>query len=1319
VLAKRKLLSGPELESHLSHWRERLDGAGELELPADRPRGQTYRREQQSLRLSAALTEGVRAWCVGAGATTSMAVAAAFAGLLGRHAGQHDVVFGLTIASGAPGEKDAGFVNTVALRTDLAEPVTFDALLERMKQAFCAAIAHHELSSEQLVDDLRARQRPGRIFQVTFSAEPSVDAAAKLDLTLSAIEAAGSLELELAYNADLFEEARVVDLLKQLEQLLGAAVANAQGQLAHASLVTSSARSLLPDSSAALVARWEGSIAERVSANAARTPSALAAEDPVGRWTYRELEASSNQLAHWLVGQGIARGEVVGVYAHRSASLAATLLGVLKAGAAFAIFDPSYPAHRIIDALALAKPRAWIVVSGAEAPAAELESKLGLLDLRARGTMPRRPADAAPWSGAPTTPLALVIDPDDLAYLTFTSGSTGKPKAIVGTHRPLSHFFAWDTQTFGLRADDRFSLLSGLAHDPLLRDVFTPLWIGASLHAPPPDAVGVPGALAAWLTATKVTVVHTTPPLARVILTGAGALPSLRFVFFGGDVLTRSLVRAVREAAPKATVVNFYGATETPQAMASFVVPTFSAATEDGGFPISVGVGIEGVQLLVRNGLGEGAGIGELGEIVVRTPYLTRGYLNPAPADAARFSDGAFRTGDFGRYLSTGDVVYVGRVDDQVKVRGFRVELGEIESALRAHPQVREAVAVASDDEASGGKRLIAYVAGDADSAALRTHLRERLPDYMIPGIIVRIERMPLTPNGKVDRRALPTQTAVKDAGAATKASPPSAPVNDVAAKISAIWKDTLGVDAVDPHDNFFDLGGHSLNATQIAFLICEAFDISITVRSIFDGPTVAELSERVLEAILKSAAPEPVASARPESGPMSKRGSRVAKGGAPSSRKGLLPLSFEQETFWSWEHAHPGTIEWNEPEGFKLHGKLDVPALERTIAELIRRHEPLRTIFPVVEGKPRQRVLERGEPLRIVDLRTLAGDAKTQEVDRIRKEECGHIFEPERRALFRCCLVRLAGDEHLLFMVAHHLVLSDRGRGAVNAEFGPLYEAFSKRLPSPLPEPTVQYADYAVRQKERFDAGELADHMHYWRSKLEGASATVLPGKLPANTPRPSSSGACSFHPVSIAKPVADAAEALARSEQGLLVMVLLAALKVLLHQRTGQENLVVSAVRADPSEAAVGDPSDYTVVRTDVSGSPSFRLLVSRVRTNMMEAWEHELPLRLVLDSEIPFEHALHNVNINFQRATESTAPTTFGGVSVEPLWVWARSIRWAQLALVILVKKDTVEGMFLTSDDVFGREEAAKLSSDYSALLKHLVEHPDEPIRNTTAS
>ncbi|HEX8180382.1 MAG TPA: amino acid adenylation domain-containing protein [Pyrinomonadaceae bacterium] len=876
----------------LAYWTEQLAGLAPLQLPADylRPPLQTSHGARATRLLARPLVEDLKALSLQESATPFMTLLTAFKVLLARFAGQTDVAVGIPIAGRNQAEVEGligCFLNTLVLRTEVSAGLSFRALLRRVREVALGAYAHQDVPFEKLLQELQPERDLSRtpLFQVFFNMlnitldrvtlsdlvlesfavfEPE----AKFDLTLYVDENADGLKLTLVYNTDLFTPARMTELLAQYEHLLVQISGRPDDEINTFSLVTPQAQTLLPNPTAPLPGTWHGSIHSLFAEQARRRPDHPATSDPREVWTYAELDARSNQLAHYLCAHGIVRGDVVAVYAHRSAALVWTLLGILKAGAAFVLLDAAYPARRLVDYLQVARPRAWLALAAAGALPDALAEHVAQADFCCRLTVhPRATTGADALSAyAPTAP-AVEVGPDDLAYVSFTSGSTGRPKGVLGKHQSLSLFTAWAEKEFGLDERGRYTMLSGLSHDPLHRDILVPLQLGATLCIPDPEEIGTPGWLAQWMAREQISVSNLTPAMGKLLTeTGAAGdalkLTSLQHVFFVGEMLKRQDVARLRALAPAVNVVNLYGTTETSRAVSYFIpapemtdVDGLAAAARLPKEVLPVGRGISEVQLLILNAAGRLAGVGEAGELYFRSPHLARGYLHAELPGEARFlpnpfthaaGDRLYKTGDLGRYLPDGNVELIGRADQQVKLRGFRIELGEIEAALKTHATVRECVVLLREDEGQD-KRLVAYVvpAERSELAAeeLRRHLQQMLPAYMIPAAFVTLAALPLTPNGKVDRRALPAP----DLSVAPEAEH-VAPRTEVEEVLARLWCELLGLERVSVEDNFFLLGGHSLIATQLLSRVQQTFQVTVPLRHLFTTPTIAGLALAIVQ---------------------------------------------------------------------------------------------------------------------------------------------------------------------------------------------------------------------------------------------------------------------------------------------------------------------------------------------------------------------------------------------------------------------------------------------------------------------------------------
>jgi amino acid adenylation domain-containing protein len=1339
---QRERLSGAELDRQIAYWRGRLgDDPPALDLPLDRPRPalQTYRGASSSMVLPRGLSEGLKQVGLASRSSLFMTLLAGFEVLLHRMSGQDDVLVGTPVAGRLRVDAESligFFLNSLVLRTNLSGQPTFRELLLRVRETALGAYAHQEVPFEKLLEVFQPDRDLSRtpLFQVFFNLAnfPDLDtrlpggltveglgameAESKFDLTVYAADTVEGIRLHLVYNADLFDAPRMSEMLRQYRAVLERVVEDPEMPVGALPLVTPEAAAVLPDPRALLGEEWQGAVHELFAERAACRPERPAVSDPEGSWTYGELARAAERLAARLQEAGVEKGDRVAVWAHRSAPVVWAVLGTLRAGAAFVMLDPAYPATRIVEMLRLAEPRAFLGIAAAGDPSDEVDAWLRETATW-RLTLPGGGPEGARALSLPEKAPEVRVGPDDLAYVAFTSGSTGAPKGILGRHGPLSHFIPWQAERFGLDGEDRYSLLSGLAHDPLQRDMFTPLATGASLAAPAPDDLLVPGRLAAWAAREGITVAHLTPALGRVLTepAGDGGAPSLvstlRWVLLVGDVLTRLDVDRLRGIAPCVTCVNLYGSTETQRAVAYHVV---DPVVEDGGpaadrvrqvFPL--GRGMRDVQLLVLRPAGPPAlaGVGEVGEICVRSPHLAAGYLGDEAGTRERFltnpftgrpGDRLYRTGDLGRYLPDGQVAFAGRADQQVKIRGFRIELGEIEAALGRLQGVKEAVVLALQDGPDpADRRLVAFVVGES-AGDLRQALAAKLPSYMVPSAFVRLDRMPITPNGKVDRRAL---TARKDEAEGPRVSfvLPRTPAEQ---RMAGLWAGVLGLaeDRVGAHGNFFELGGHSLLATRLASRVQAAFGADLPLRAFFEAPTVAALTAVVLaEAGRGEGRDEP---------DLVRRSATEA------------PLSFSQERLWFLERLTPGTGMYNLPGAAWLRGPLDPGSLARAFGEIVRRHESLRTRFVVRADAPVQ-VIDPPAPwgLPLVDLSALPEGFGRPESGRLAREDAAGPFNLERGPLLRATLLRLGPGEHALLVTVHHIASDGWSQRLLLRELAAHYETFSSGAP-PLPELPVQYADYAVWQRERLTGETLERQLAYWRERL---GDNPPPLDLPLDRPRPAVQ---TFRGAAVTgllpRALSESLQALAVGESASLFMVLLAGFELLLARQSGQDDVVAGAPVAGRLRPEVEDLIGFflntLVLRTDLSGRPTFRELVRRVRETALSAYAHQdVPFeRLLVDlqperdlSRTPLFQVFFNM-LNLPPA----AARLPSGLDVEPLGGDAGDARF-DLTVYAAQGEEGIAFNLVYNADLFDEARMEELLRQYWALLAQAVEQPDAPV------
>ncbi len=868
---QREYLQGEVLESQVRWWRERLDADAVLELPTDRPRPAvpSGRGARLTVVLPPSLLEGLKSLARAEGGTLFTVLLAGFQALLHRYTGQPDIVVGTSVAGRGRADLEGLiglFTNTLALRTDVSGQPAFRTLLGRVRETTLGAYAHQDVPFEKLVDALK----PGRqlsvapLFQVALTlqnapmpplrlpglvmdAQPVDNRTSKADVSLLAVELPEEQGLRLAaeYNTDLFEPGTVQRLLAHLSTLLEAAVANPDLRISELPLMESAERQRIGGAWTGTSAPFpEACIHTLFEAQARRTPDAVALRFRGQSLTYSQLDVRANQLAHALRRRGVGPETRVALSVERSLELAVGLLGILKAGGAWVPVDPLLPRERL--AFMLEDSGASVLVT----QSALLERFSEAHHARAICLDSEKDALSRERTEAPVTG----VEPCHLAYLLYTSGSTGTPKGTAVEHRGVANLVTQEAVAYGIGPDSRVLQFASLSFDLSVEEVFTTLCSGATLVQAPLEEL-MPGApLQKLLRDEAVTVISLTP--AALAATPVEELPALRTIISGGETLPAEVV--ARWATPGRRFVNSYGPTEAT------VVATLTECVADGRVP-SIGRPLANVRAHVLDARGEPVPVGVKGELFIGGVGVARGYAGRPGLTAERFLPDPFsgeagarlyRTGDVVRWREDGTLEFVGRADAQVKVRGFRIELGEVEAALSKLPPVREAVVMARED-GPGGKRLVAYVVAhegvQTDSAALRAALKETLPEYMVPSAIVVLPAMPLTPNGKVDRKALP---AADLSGMAAREY--VAPRTATEERLAGLWQELLGVKRVGAEDSFFDLGGHSLLATQAVSRIRHAFGVELPLRRLFESPTVEAVARLIDEALAGRAAPAP-----------------------------------------------------------------------------------------------------------------------------------------------------------------------------------------------------------------------------------------------------------------------------------------------------------------------------------------------------------------------------------------------------------------------------------------------------------------------------
>ncbi len=1339
---QRRWLGGKRLEGQLAYWRQALAGAPyqvELQVDRARPAVSRHRGGRHRVHLSGEVVRGLREVGRREGATLYMVVLAGFEAWLHRYTGQEDVLVGTPIANRTRGEVEGligFFVNTLVMRGDVRGDPRFRELVGRVKETALGAYAHQDLPFERLVEELQPERDLGRtpLFQVMFALQNAAvgevelegleaspvgmgEGAAKFDLTLSMVETEEGLEGVLEYDRDLFESATVERMGEHLERLLAGAAAEPEARVSELPLMGEAERRRLLEEwsgSATTAPAAERCVHELFEEQAGMTPEAVAVRCGATVLTYGELRRRAGRLARHLRDLGVRPESRVGLLAERSPGTVAGMLGILEAGGAFVPLDPDSPPHRL--ALLMDEARASLLVSASAGGSGLRLGSVAEGEDRRAGRFEVVPVDGGLGAPSPLDHEGLpgAPHPGNLAYVVFTSGSTGRPKAVGVEHGPAARHFTSVGGEYGLRPEDRVLQFGSLVFDASLEQVFASLLCGATVVLRDGEAWDARRLLrevrGVGITVLNLPTAYWHAVAAEMIDAGERLPDGVpRLVIVGGEAARPEAVRRWRRSRlGSARLLNGYGPTEAVITAALFEIPP---AWEEDAHPRMVPIGRPApgrtAYVLDRGGAPVPAGVP--GELFLGGGLLSRGYLDRPDATAEAFVPDPFarvagarlyRTGDRARWLEDGTLEFLGRLDHQVKIRGYRVEPGEVEAALSGHPGVAEAAVVAREDGV-GELRLVGYVVLRAGSAAgpveLRRWLKERLPDHMVPPVLVEVESLPRTPSGKLDRRALPELEAVRPAGSGSRLAPRS-PVEEV---LAGIWGQVLGLERVGVEDDFFALGGHSLLATQVVSRVREGLGVELPLRAAFERPALGELAAAVEEALRTQAGLEAAPIVRVE-------------------REGELPLSFAQERLWFLDQLEPGGFAYNVPGAVRLSGELDVAALERSLGEIVRRHEALRTTFASVGGRPVQVIVPAGRfDLEVVEL------GGREEGEREREAEAGRVveeaselsFDLGRGPLLRAGLVRLSGTEHVLWVVMHHIVSDGWSLGVFLRELGALYGAYRRGESSPLEEPAVQYADYAVWQRRWLGGERLERQLAYWKEKLAGAPPRL---ELPADYPRPAvSRHRGGRHRVHLSGEVVRGLRELGRRERATLYMVVLAGFEAWLHRYTGQQDVPVGTPIANRTrgevEGLIGFFVNTLVMRGDLSRDPRFRELVVRVRETALGAYAHQdLPFERLVE-ELQPERDLGRTplfQVMFALQNAAVGEVELSGLEASPVGVGEGSAKF-DLTLSMVETEAGLEGVLEYDRELFEAATAERMGGHLERLLAGAAAEPESRV------
>ncbi|WP_439862469.1 non-ribosomal peptide synthase/polyketide synthase [Pseudomonas antarctica] len=1303
---QRNWMAAGERERQLAYWTQHLGSEhAVLEMPTDRPRPakQSLRGADHHIALDPHLISGLQQLAQRTGATTFMVLLASFQTLLHRYSGQSEIHVGVPIANRTRLETErliGFFINTQVTKATFNAQSSFTALLQQVKQHALDAQAHQDLPFEQLVEALQ----PGRslshnpLFQVMFnhqSAQKPSNAAdrprvsaleveafewnsttSQFDMTLSTYESASGLSATLTYATDLFDALTIERLAGHWLRLLHGIVAAPGQPVAELPMLDHAERQQIVSAWNDTAAPYplDRSVQQLIEAQVAATPSAPALMFGELQLSYCQLNRRANQLAHRLIEMGVGPDVLVGIATERSVEMVIGLLAVLKAGGAYVPLDPEYPQDRL----------SYMIE----------DSGIGLLltqhhllaQLPIPAALPVLVLDQLDVSAYADTNPDVTVDGENLAYVIYTSGSTGKPKGAGNRHSALTNRLCWMQQAYALTASDTVLQKTPFSFDVSVWEFFWPLMTGARLAVAGPGDHRDPATLVSLIQRYEVTTLHFVPSMLQVFLLdeNVARCTGLTRIVCSGEALPVDAQQQVFAKLPNAGLFNLYGPTEAA------IDVTHWTCREEGKAGVPIGQPIANLSTYILDAELQPVPAGVIGELYLGGEGLARGYHRRPALTAERFMTSPFgdgqrlyRTGDLASYRTDGVIEYRGRIDHQVKLRGLRIELGEIETRLMELDCVREAVVIAADGQ------LVAYaVPTEAREAAelrsdIKKRLGEHLPDYMVPAQLIFLDQLPLSPNGKLDRKALPKLDA------STQQNRYVAPRTALEIQIADIWQNVLNLEQVGLTDDFFALGGHSLLATQIISRVRKTLNLDVALRSLFErsvlGDFVAGLDGHTLQHQL----------------PL-----------VPVDRNHPLPLSYAQERQWFLWQLDPHSAAYHLPAALRLTGALDIAALEQAFNHLISRHESLRTTFVADNERPRQVIAEQAPLTLVVEALESPPDEAT--IKAFVEHETRQLFDLQRGPLLRVRLLRLADDEHVLVLTQHHIVSDGWSVQLMVEELINLYSAAQAGQPHSLAPLPIQYADYAAWQRQWMQAGERERQLAYWTVQLAGEHSVL---ELPTDRPRPAEQSYRGAHvSLALAPGLGDAVQQLAHRLGVTPFMLLLASFQTLLHRYSGQHDIRVGVPIANrnrvETEGLIGFFVNTQVIKAEFNAQLRVEELLQQVKRHALDAQAHQdLPFEQLVEALQPERSLSHNPLFQVMFNHQSAGPerqSLPSALQVEGL-DWEGSTAQFDLTLSTSESAEGLSATLTYATDLFNADTIERLGRHWQQLLHSLMADP----------
>jgi len=1305
-----------------------------LDLPLDRlrPARRSFASAREDYVLDADLVTAIRKMGARRGVSLFATLLASFAALLARLSNHSQVAVGIPAAGQSIDGHDhlvGHCVNTLPLLfdIDLAQPAS--KAIDDAQATLLDALDHQRYTFGTLLKKLKVARDPSRLplISVMFNIDQALDhehaafpglemdfasnarTFENFELFVNAVQEQGALRLECQYNTDLFDTTTIRHWMGYWRTMLEAMVADDGAALGSLPLLAETERRLLLEkfNDTQIDYPRDRCVHELFEAQAAKTPDAVAVVFEGSTLTFAELNARANRLAHHLRALGVRPDDRVAVCADRSVEMVVALLATMKSGGAYVPLDPNYPHDRLAYMLGDCKPSVLLTQQAQIGMLSGIEHAAQVVVLDAPTPAWSTLSDANPDRAA------AALSAQHLAYVIYTSGSTGNPKGAMNEHRGVVNRLLWMQDEYKLDADDAVLQKTPFSFDVSVWEFFLPLLSGARLVVARPDGHKDPAYLAAAVREHGITTMHFVPSMLHAFLEhgDTAACAGLKRVICSGEALPATLAADFHRKLPRVNLHNLYGPTE-----AAVDVTAWDCVPDDDRASVPIGHPIANTRMYVLDAFGQPVPMGVAGELFIGGVQVGRGYLDRPQLTAERFVPDPFvrevdarmyKTGDLGRWRADGNIEYLGRNDFQVKVRGFRIELGEIEKNLVAHPSVSQTVVIARQDR-PGDVRLVAYVVPKTgqgvDAEALSAHLKTMLPEYMVPQHFVAMDAIPLSPNGKVERKALPAPDL-----SAQFAADRVTPRNDTERAVADAMAQVLGVPDIGVHDDFFALGGHSLLAAQLTTRLNRDLDAALSLRSVFDRPTVARLAEAIDETRGTPAAKRK---------PIARR---------PDQRR--APLSLVQERLRLLEEFNPGILSYNTPSGHRLTGQLDVALLDRAFRELAQRQSVLRTTIAIEHGEPVQVVHDAVDPglLQVQDLTALpAGEREVEAGRRMQAMVETPFADLSRAPLFRARLFKIDDGMHILFFMPHHIIWDGWSFDLLYSDLAEIYAALDEGRAPNLPELPVTYGDYAAWHREWIQGPEYAAQLAFWRERLGRPNASgERPQAMPTDKPRRRGmmSGSSKSRQMTLAQDTLDALHARSRQIDVTVFVTLLTAYFAVLARMAGQRDMVIGTpVRGRNSsevEGLMGYFTNLLPLRVELDTSASFADTARRVREVVLDSFAHpdirleDLTREMSLKSESGGA-MLYQALFSFQDVRQRV--TQWGPLKHERVEVFQPGAT-EDLGLWFVENAQGLTGGLIYNAEILHDETAVLLGDRYLAVLQSIARDPTQSIEALT--